>query len=385
MSEWNAAELLARLERKVDRMIAQFGDRCPHFAGKDGIYDDMGTDWWTSGFWGGLLWVMYGATGEARYREAAWHWDETIERWFVLPTDQLNHDVGFQFLPTAVIKHTATGDADGCRRGLAAANFLAGRFNPAGGFIRAWNGDKYGWAIVDCMMNIPLLFWATQITGDPRYKHIALLHADTSLRYSVRDDGSVNHIVSFDPESGEYLGSIGGQGNAPDSAWSRGTAWGLYGFAAAYGWTGDVKYLNAAKRIAHFFVAALPDDLVPYWDFRLDTAEGEPRDSSAAAIAASGLLDIASSVPPAERGIYLDSATRILASLTANYGTWDRPEHEGILIAATGHKPGNGCIDGSLVYGDYFYVEAVAKLNGWRHRVFGPQPDALAPKPAVSV
>ncbi|WP_274649696.1 glycoside hydrolase family 88 protein [Paenibacillus humicola] len=372
MDRLNAAELMARVEAKVDRMIGQIGDKCPHFAGKEGVYDNTSLEWWTSGFWPGLLWVMHGVTGKAHYKEAAWHWDERLERWFIAPDGQLHHDVGFQFLPTAVIKYKETGDKDGLRRGLEAANYLAGRFNPAGNFIRAWNGDRIGWAIVDCMMNIPLLFWASEISQDPRFKHIAMRHADTALRVSVRDDGSVNHIVSFDPESGEFIEAIGGQGLAADSAWSRGTAWGLHGFALAYRWTGEVRYLNAAKRIAHYFLAALPEDSVPYWDFRLESTDGEPRDSSAAAIAASGLLEIAESVPAAERSLYAGAAERILLSLTERYATWDLPAHEAILTAATGHRPAGNFIDGSLIYGDYYYVEAIAKLCGWRSRVFAP-------------
>ncbi|QYR24019.1 glycoside hydrolase family 88 protein [Paenibacillus sp. sptzw28] len=361
---------MKRLESKVDRMIGQIGDKCPHFAGKDGVYDNIGTDWWTTGFLPGILWVMYDMTGKEHYKEAAWHWDEVLEEWFVKPTVELHHDVGFQFLSTAVIKHMVTGDEDGLRRGLEAANFLAARFNPVGSFIRAWNEDKHGWAIIDCMLNISLLFWASRVTGDPRYKHIAVRHADTTLKYAIREDGSVNHIISFDPETGEFIEAFGGQGYSATSAWSRGTAWALHGFANAYRNTGDIRYLSVSKRIAHFFLASLPEDSVPYWDFRVESLDGEPRDSSAAAIAASGLIEIAAAVPSGEARLYAGAAERILLSLTENYGTWDKPEHEAILVGGTGNKPANSFIDGSLIYGDYYYVEAIAKLNGWKNRIY---------------
>ncbi len=368
-TEWIAATM-ERLEAKVDRMIVQIGEKSPHAAGKDGVYNDGGIDWWTSGFWPGMLWVMHDYTGKPHYKEAAWRWDAMLEQCFRQHPNELHHDVGFQFLPTAVMKHEVTGDQEGLRIGIEAANFLAGRFNPEGNFIRAWNGDNAGWAIIDCMMNLSLLFWASRITGDPRYKHIAIKHADTSLAHAVRDDGSVCHILSFDAETGAFIEAFGGQGLSLVSAWSRGNAWALYGFANTYRHTGEQRFLQAAKRIAHYFIAALPDDSVPYWDFRLPESDGAPRDSSAAAIAASGLLEIADHVPQAEQRLYRNAAHRILQSLTDSYATWDRPDHEAILLHATGHAPQGDNIDVSLIYGDYFFVEAMAKLNGWQRRMF---------------
>lgn len=362
------AMMMNRLEGKVDRMIEQIGEKSPHFAGPDGVYDDNPLNWWTSGFWPGILWIMYDVTGKEHYKKAAWSWDEKLEPWLLKP-EEMHHDVGFQFLATAVIKHLITGDEEARRRGIAAANFLAGRYNPAGRFIRAWNGDKIGWAIIDCMMNIPLLFWAAQETGDPRYQQIAKAHADMAIEHFIRPDGSAKHIVCFDPKTGEVAEVLGGQGAAPDSAWSRGAAWALHGFAAAYRWTGESRYLETAKRAAHYFLSSLPEDRVPYWDFRLPSFEGEPRDSSAAAIAASGLLEIADAVPELEKRVYRDGALSILKSLTDNYSTWDRPEHQAILTGATGHRPAGKYIDGSLIYADYYYVEAFAKLNGWKHRI----------------
>ncbi|MFC4778022.1 glycoside hydrolase family 88 protein [Paenibacillus sp. GCM10023252] len=370
MIEVGSRSVMEKLELKVDRMIELIGDKSPHVAKEDGKYDNLSTDWWTSGFWPGLLWIMHDMTGKDHYKEAAFRWDEDIEQWLSRPAHDLHHDVGFQFLATAVIKHSITGDEDGRRRGLQAANFLAGRFNAAGGFIRAWNHNP-GWAIIDCMMNISLLFWASNETGDPRYKHIAVKHANTSLEQFIRPDGSVNHIVSFDPETGEAIESIGGQGFGVGSAWSRGAAWAIYGFANTYKYTKDVHYLDAAKRVSHFFLASLADDHVPHWDFRVDEpAADEPRDTSAAAIAASGLLEIALHVPPAESRFYKRKAEQMLQSLTDNYSALDNLEHEAILLGGTGNKPGGQNINVSLIYGDYYYVEAYAKLAGWQRNIF---------------
>ncbi|MWC27886.1 glycoside hydrolase family 88 protein [Paenibacillus sp. MMS18-CY102] len=364
------AKVMERIERKAESMLAQIGDKSPHVARADGLYDDMPHWWWTSGFWPGMLWLMHDWTGNDAFKQAAWDWDSKLEQCFLQHPVDLHHDVGFQFLPTAVIKHQLTGDQEALRIGLRAADFMAGRFNPAGNFIRAWNGDLAGWAIIDCMMNLPLLFWASRESGDPRYKHIAMRHADTILTHGLRPDGSVVHILSFNPETGEFIEPLGGQGHGPDSAWSRGNAWALYGFALAYRYTGEQRYLDAAKRTAHHFIACLPDDAVPLWDFRVDQPESEPRDSSAAAIAASGLIEIAEHVPQAQKHIYQGAAERILESLTERYATWDKPEHQAILLEGTGHKPAGENVNVSIIYGDYYYIEAFAKLNGWQRRIF---------------
>ncbi|WP_170143712.1 glycoside hydrolase family 88 protein [Paenibacillus flagellatus] len=363
---WDA--IWADVRRKTDRMVGRLRGKSPHKT-TDGVYDDMRLDWWTSGFWPGLLWIMHDMTGDETYRREAWEWDARIERCFVTESN-LHHDVGFQFLPTAVIKHRLTGDKDGLRRGIAAANFLAGRFNIAGRFLRAWNQDKLGWAIVDSSMNLSLLFWAAEATGDPRFRHIACAHADTVLRHFIREDGSVVHIASFDPHTGEFLESLGGQGCGPDSAWSRGQAWALYGMANTYRYTGDIRYLRAAQRVAHYFLAATGDDPVPLWDFRVPDPAGEPRDTSAGACAASGLLEIASHLPPEEGRLYTSAAERLVLALTERYASFDDPAEEGILREGTGHKPAGQNVNVSLIYGDFFYVETLAKLRGWRHRIF---------------
>lgn len=357
---------------KVERLAGRSPQAAPHVSAK-GVYDELKVDQWISGFWPGLLWLVYGMTGKESLREEAWGWDEKIEKCF-LQDNHFHHDVGFQFLPTAVIKYKLTGDEDAKRRGLAAANFLAGRFNVKGGFLRAWpnkNGQNTaGWAIIDCMMNLSLLFWASEVTEDPRYRHMAVAHADTAAKSFIREDGSARHVVVFDPETGECKEFLGGQGYAPESAWSRGQAWALYGFANTYRYTGDVKYLHLAQRVAHYFLSCLPEDSVPHWDFRAPNLEGEPRDTSAGAIALSGLLDLAEYVSPEEGWVYRRAAEKMMLSLSDAYSTWDRPDYEGILLEATGHKPAGANINVSLIYGDYYYTEALAKLLGWEYRIF---------------
>ncbi|MBU5442178.1 glycoside hydrolase family 88 protein [Paenibacillus sp. MSJ-34] len=368
MEEAWVSSVWERLLSKIDGMKNELQHKSPHTT-VNGVYDDMRLDWWTSGFWPGILWIVYDMTKDESYREAAWGWDERIEQCFVKPSN-LHHDVGFQFLPTAVIKYKLTNDEDGCRRGLAAANFLAGRFNPAGKFLRAWNQEMRGWSIIDSMMNLSILFWAAEQTGDPRFRHIATAHADTVLRCFARGDGTVCHIASFDPETGAFIEALGGQGYAPDSAWSRGQAWALYGLANAYRYTGEQRYLRAAQLVAHYFLAALPEDGVPPWDFRVPAAETEPKDTSAAACAASGMLEIAASLPEQEACLYRNGAVRMLRALADGYATWDEPEQQGILRGGTGNKPAGQNVNVSLIYGDYFFAEAIAKLKGWENRIF---------------
>lgn len=359
-----------QIAAKAYDMLDRIGAKTPHVAGADGVYDDTRIDWWTSGFWPGLLWLSYEMTGDSRFKDAAWGWDARLEAAFLQP-NSFDHDVGFHFLPTAVFKYKLTGDENARRRGLAAANFLAGRFNGNGRFIRAWNGSHVGWSIIDTAMNLSLLFWASEESGDPRFAKVARQHADTILEHFVREDGSVNHIVSFDPETGERIEAIGGQGEAPDSAWSRGAAWALYGLANTHRFTGETHYLRASQRVAHFFLAHLPEDRVPHWDFRTRAdRSGEPRDTSAGAIAASGLLELAALLPEHEGRAYEAAASGILQSLYRSYGTWGDPRHEAILVQGTGHKPAGQNVNVSLIYGDYFFAEAYAKRNGWKTRIF---------------
>ncbi|OAS20483.1 hypothetical protein A8708_18090 [Paenibacillus oryzisoli] len=186
---------------------------------------------------------------------------------------------------------------------------------------------------------LSLLFWASEISGDPRFKQIAVRHANTVLKYFIRPDGSVVHIASFDPETGIFLETLPGQGYGPNSAWSRGAAWAIYGLANTYRYTGELRYLDAAKRAAHFFLAALPEDQVPPWDFRTESENGEPKDSSAAAIAASGLLELAKHVPQVEAHLYHRRAERILQVLSEGYVAWEDETYEEILMHGTGHKP----------------------------------------------
>ncbi len=346
---------------KIRRTSERIGASFPHLS-IDGRYDDETIDWWTNGFWPGLLWVAYRENGDESLRRIAEECEAKMDKAF-LDFYGLHHDVGFMWLLSAVADFRITGNPDSRRRGLLAANLLAGRFNHAGRYIRAWNDDKVGWAIIDSLMNIPLLHWASEETGDPRFSQIARLHADKLLEHFVRPDGSVHHIVEFDPETGEFVQAFGGQGYALGSAWSRGQAWAIHGFVLSYNHTKERRYLDAARRVGHFFIASLPDDSVPPCDFRCPNDGLWIKDATAGSCAASAFLDIAAALPELDGALFRRAAEKMLRSLYENCGAWDSDE-EGILTKGTMAYHQERGRNVPIIYGDYFFVEALAKLRG---------------------
>ena len=222
--------------------------------------------------------------------------------------------MGFLWLLSAVANYRITGNEQSKMRGMRAASTLASRYQIHGHFIRAWNGEEPGVSIIDTMMNLPLLYWASEVSGDPRFRYIAQEHTNTVLRSFVRSDGSVNHIVVFDTLMGEVKDTPGGQGYAPGSSWSRGQAWALYGLALGYIHTKEETYLEGAKRVAHYFLANIGPDGIPALDFRAPR-ESKYIDTTAGSIAASGLLEIEKLVPDGEKGLYRTGAERILQGL----------------------------------------------------------------------
>lgn len=318
-----------------------------------------GDGWWTNGFWPALMWQLYAATGEEAFMEDA----RRVQKRLLAQLEvflKLNHDVGFVYLLSMGADAKLTGNEEARVHTLHAANILAGRFNPAG-FIRAWNGeDRTGWAIVDCMMNLPLLYWAHRETGDPRFTAIAKVHADTSIRHFVREDGSCNHIIVFDPDTGEVLDAPGGQGYAKGSSWSRGQSWALYGFVLSFMATGEARYLETARRVADYFLANIRPDGLTDCDF-VQPEGKEVIDNIAGAVAACGYLELHKITGDAS---YRQAALQLLQGIDA-YAADYSDKTAGILQKCTAsyHDDGAGQHI-NIVYGDYFYVEALAKLKG---------------------
>jgi len=358
--DW-ATETMKRILSKLEKTAPAIGARFPHMSeGKE--FDEQAPRWWTNGFWPGLLWIAYQQTQNEMYADMANEIEEKMD--VVLDEfDLVDHDAGFMWLLSAGANYMLKKNDKSRRRLLKAASFLASRYNMKGNYIRAWNNVK-GYAIIDCTMNLPLLYWASNEIDDPRFRYIAEAHAETVLKHFIREDGSVNHIVEFDPYEGGVVCVRGGQGNAPDSAWSRGAAWALYGTALAYRHLKDEKYLNACKKVANFFIANLPDDMVAHWDFRVDREEDTPRDASATACAVCGMLELADHIGGPEGENYRDKAYQILRSLTDKYSNLDNDADQAILTHSTVSKPANKGINVGLIYADYFYTEAISRLMG---------------------
>lgn len=362
------------LYKKMEAVCSRTGSMIPSVPENGRYRTDSGTrdiTDWVNGFWGGMMWQMYHATGYPCFKNSA----ENVEKRLDAAFEQfagLHHDVGFMWLPTAVADFKVTGNEHSRGRGIHAAALLAGRYNPEARFIRAWNphirGGRpeacTGWMIVDTLMNIPLLFWAAKQAETPAFAYIAKNHADTAMKYILRDDGTCNHIVVLDPENGEFLRVQEGQGYSLNSAWSRGQAWGIYGFALCAGYTGKAEYLSAAKKIANYFIACTDKTgHISACDFRAPMEPFLP-DTSACACAACGLLELAEQLEDFEREFYVESAVNILKAIAEKYANWDL-DQDGVLNGGRGAYHSDEPREGrSLIFGDYFFVEALLRLNG---------------------
>lgn len=357
-----AERLAEQIYKKQCKVIERTRGAIPYTA-VNGRWDDMSEKnicWWTNGFWAGLLWQLFGAFQNARFRTVAEEIERKLDQNF-MRAGGMDHDSGFKWLLTAGANYRLTGSEASKNRLLLAADNLAGRFNPVGNFIRAWNddgdGSKAGWAIIDCMMNLPLLYEASELTRDMRYRHIAERHALTAAKHFIRPDGSSCHIVAFDPVSGEKIKSIGGQGRDERSAWTRGQAWALYGFALSYRHTRKGEFLKIAERCASYFISHIPQSgLIPV-DFCAPDAPWE--DSSAAAIASCGLIELYRATQNAE---YLKTAQTLVEALAEkrcdlDEGTDCMIENASVAFWGEEHNI-------PLVYADYFFTEAVLKLCG---------------------
>lgn len=359
-------ETWEKVEKKLERTSVQARDKLPLWT-VDGVYDDhsKGTaEAWTNGFWPGIMWLMYAATGKECYKITAEVGEKSLDK-ALKNYDCLHHDVGFMWHISAGANHLLTGNEESRNRNLHAAATLATRFNLAGQFIKAWNGEGVeGWVIIDSLMNIPMLYWAAEQTNNIAFKQIAMQHADTTIKNHIREDGSVYHILNYDIHTGECLGpATHTQGYEPvHSSWSRGQAWAIYGFVLSYIHTGEQRYLDAAKRVAHYFIAnVVTTDYIPLCDFR---APEEPFciDSSAGAIAACGLIEIAKAVPEFEKKMYMDAAMKMVKALVDTQCDWS-DEEQAILLNSSGSWNLN--TQKTYIWGDYYFVEALYKLKGY--------------------
>lgn len=359
-------EELTKVSAKVLAEISRLGDKIPYVA-QEGEYEknvQRKTSWWTNGFWGGINWKLYHYTKNEQFKETAINVEEKLDQ-SLSEFVQLHHDVGFLWLPTSVLDYMITGSEQSYQRSIHAANILAARFNIKGNFIRAWNNtetsnNSSGLTIIDSMMNVSLLFWCSEVLKDPRFYEIAVSHAETVAKNLVREDGSVNHIGIFDTLTGEFKENAGGQGFSEDSSWSRGQAWALYGFLNCYKHTGNKKFLDISEKIANYVLTQLSlTNYIAKIDYRAPQIPDD-FDASASAITLCGLIELSKYVSEYEKAGYEEYIKRILDSLKsiANYDL----EKDGIIGKCAVRYFGEENKNVSLVYADYYYIEALLKL-----------------------
>lgn len=360
-------DVWAKLDKKLAGVAVKSREKLPYTT-VNGIHNDMqqkDVAWWTNGFWGGMMWLMYIGTRNEEYRITAEHSEKLLDKAFE-KTDSLHHDVGFMWNLTSGTNFRLTGNKRAKNRFNLASAILASRYNIDGAFIRAWptwseKEDNTGVTIIDCMMNIPMLYRATEIDGDKRFKKIAISHADMTMNHHIREDGSVYHIVVHNPDTGEITDYRAGQGYSKESAWSRGQAWAIYGFILSYIHTKERRYLYAAKKTAKFFVEnVIKTDFLPLADFR---APGNIAmyDSTAGVCAACGLIEIAKAVPCDEEQFYIETAMKILMSTVEKCCNWYDDEDSILQMGTEAYGRG---IHKPIIYGDFFLVEAMLKLKG---------------------
>lgn len=334
----------------------------PRTIGSDGRLVLVGSYDWCSGFFPGSLWMLYDYTKSDYWRQEAVSFTWPIEdaKWH-----KGSHDLGFIFNDSFGKAYELTGERSYKDVLLQAAKTLITRYNNKVGCIRSWDHNAEVWrfpVIIDNMMNLEMLFRATQLTGDSIYWKIAVKHADTTMKNHFRGDKSSYHVVDYDPETGDIRMKCTAQGYADDSFWSRGQAWGLYGYTMCYRFTHDKRYLKHAQDIARFIMGLpMPEDLIPYWDMKAPDIPNAPRDASAAAITASALYELAKYADNGKQDEYRDYASRILDSLDKNYRFKVGDGYGFLLQHSVGHYPAHSEVDVPLNYADYYYLEATLR------------------------
>ena len=343
---------------QADRLVRQYPGYAPTYT-VGGKWCREGEVWthWCEGFFPGILWLLNHYTGEPRWAHAA----RELSRPLVpRQYDRTVHDLGFLFFSTYLREYHRTGDRR-CRDVLIQAGRTLALRRQVGGYLSSFVGPQS--LFIDIMMNVGLVFYAAIATGDDRLRSIALEHCRTTQRYLVREDGGTAHEGIFDLASGRFVCQSTHQGVSAVSTWSRGLAWAIYGFTAVHRLCGEGTFLATARLCADYFIRRSPADMVPFWDFDLSPAAARIHDSSAAAIAASGLWDLSEAVADsADRDRYRTAALSALATLCSDrFLAHSIPEWEGIVMHGVYHYNRRLGVDESVAWGDHFFVEAIVK------------------------
>lgn len=359
-------EAIAEALTKIDAMLPRFSSTFPAASGSDGLYSAVDKVDWTEGFWTGMLWLAWEVTGENKYRNVAEYlldsFEERLDKHIKVDT----HDLGFLYLLSCVNAWKLTGNIRARTLALRAAELLYQRFSATAGVIQAW-GDlkdpaRQGRMIIDCNLNVPLLFWAADETGNASYRAAATRHLEQAARYLVRQDASSFHTYFMDIHTGQPLRGDTHQGFSDDSCWARGQAWGIYGFALGFNHTGDISQPELSRCLSHYFLNRLPDDYVCYWDLIFTDQDNALRDTSAAAIAACGLTELLKILPLTDplRPAYNNAIELIIGNLRTHYFNH---EQDGLLREGLYNFGRNMGIKEPNLWGDYFYLEALVRLS----------------------
>ncbi len=358
--------------KKIDFALPTFTDKFPAHNSENNVYPAVENDnGWNTGFWTGILWHAYELTGDDKYKNVALHHVPSFLYRIENKLGVNHHDMGFLYTPSCVAAWKLEGNEDARRAAILAADNLMSRYHEKAKFLQAWgnvNDPKDFRLIIDCLLNIPLLYWVSETTGDPHYAEVAYNHFNTTAEVCCRPDASTHHTYYFDQETGAPVKGVTHQGASNGSAWARGQSWGIYGPMLTYIYKKNDKAMQLFKATTNFFLNHLPEDYVAYWDLCFTDGDDEPRDSSANAIAVCGILEALKHMDKNDPlySIYTNAVKRIMNSLIDNYLSKDIPEANGLLLHATYSKPHNGGVDEMNIWCCYFYMEAL-------HRMLDPE------------
>lgn len=362
--------------KKVGANLSKFTEKFPSSGGVNGEYvetengDTLLSSDWTSSFWTGMVWLAYDVTGEERFKETGFaHSKSFLERYeknVILD----HHDIGFLYSLSCVAAYKLTEDEASKKTALLAAEKLMKQYMEKCGCLQQWGSptdhtnEKLGIGIIDGCMNLPLLYWAAQITGNRDFYEKALAHITTAGKYMIRENGAAHQNIKFDVDTGKLLDVYTSQGDGRENAcWSRGQAWAIYGFALSYKYTGKKEFLDLAKACANYFLNHLQSDYCANWDFIYDK-DTDQRDTSAVSTAICGLLELALHLPltDPDQKIYNSAAKVLMSALIKNYAYTEEESHTALLKAGVYAYKSNLCVNEPVIWGDYFYMEALVRL-----------------------
>ncbi|MEQ7177725.1 glycoside hydrolase family 88 protein [Enterococcus thailandicus] len=365
--EWLQEEIEFAVN-KVRENLKTFQETVPPAASEGLVYPEEENIDWTASFWVGMLFLAKELTNSTEF-------DATIEKQMASFKHRLEnkieletHDIGFLYSLSAVADYQVNKHEASKKLAIQAADLLMERYSPTAQIIQAWGNlndpAQRGRMIIDCLMNLPLLYFASEQTGDESYKKAAYAHAKQTQKYIVRPNNTTFHTYYFDVKTGEPIEGKTQQGYSDDSCWARGQAWGIYGFTLSYNHTGDYQFLETAKAVADYFISQLPKDQVAYWDLLFNDGSGQERDSSAAAIAVCGLLELAKQLPLSDpkHEEYEAVAIKIMQALAQKYTSKKSEHSNGLLLEGVYDKNSNKGVNECMIWGDYYYLEALTRL-----------------------